>query len=119
MEYRKGPHHRSIITLLNETIFYSKFEVAGAIERWPSSRFVEGGGSKEMKLHVGRYTIIHLQVWGGARNPILVVRVLGRSVELPVLIFYRFRVVGPERRTGKERGYAHECTEQYTNNCHE
>jgi hypothetical protein len=119
VEYGKGSHHRSIVALQDETVLYSKFEVAGTIERRRPSWFIEGGRSKEMKLYVGRYAIIQLQMRGSARDPIFVIRVLGRDVELPVLVFYCVWVVGPERRTGGERRCGNKHTEEYNDNCHE
>lgn len=119
MEYRKGSHHRSIIALLDKTVFHSEFEIAETIECWPSSWFVEDGGGKEVELYVWRYPIVQLQVGSSARYAILVIRVLGRDIEFPVAVIYRFGVVCPERRAGKERKYGKKSTEKYTDGHHE
>ena len=117
MEYRKCSHHRTILALLNETILYPKFEITWTVECGPSARFVKGSRSNKVKLYVGRNSIIQFQVGSGTREPVLVVCILGCEVELPVSVFHRLGVVGPERRTCKECRYADKYTEKQPNDC--
>jgi hypothetical protein len=66
LEKGKGPYHGHIVTLLDEPVFDPKLDVAETSEGRPAPGTVIRVGGDNVKLHVGRYTVIGLKVRGCA-----------------------------------------------------
>ena len=103
MKYGERAYHGSIRSLLNKSVLDPELHVTRTVERGCAPGLIKSHWNKQVELEVWDNTIVHFQMRGGARDPILIVCVLGRHVEFPVLVFYGLRVIGSERRAGKYR----------------
>ena len=92
----KDAYLGKLIGFFEKTILRSDLCVAVTKVRLTLGRCCKRHGSNEMQLQIRKSPIVHLKVRRGARPAVFIVLQLRGDVELPMLIFDRFRIIGPK-----------------------
>ena len=93
----KDPHHRAAVGLLQKAVFGAKLDVAQPAVAGIVGRTADRVGNNDMKLEVGRRTVVVFEVGQRYVPAVSRFRLLRRYVELVMLIFDRLGIVREKR----------------------
>ncbi len=84
---------RAVLVFLDEPVFESKLDVAGAEAGWSASRTIECGGHYDVNLAILDHAVVKLKGWKKARGSVLGTGAHRQGIELVVSEFDWLRIV--------------------------
>jgi hypothetical protein len=94
---------------MNKAVFDAKLRISGAVCGRAAHWMSKGQWEKEMKLEIGEWAIVKLEMWQGTLFSVLVIFKNGRDVKLPMFVLDWLGVVrnkwwaGPYGRWRKDK----------------